>query len=78
MLGLPWGRGRTLSNATEHLRSKTIEVQLGSLPNLSRSALQRRLKATSNFRERFGNRSGDLPLRCVEESTSLLALIVVE
>ena len=40
MVCLPLRGGRTLRNATEHHRSKTIEVQLAGLPNLNRSELR--------------------------------------
>ena len=40
MVCLPLRGGRTLRNATEHHRSKTIEVQLAGLPNLNRTKLR--------------------------------------
>ncbi len=40
MLGLPLRGGWTLNNATEHHRSKTLEVQLAGLPNLHRTELR--------------------------------------
>ena len=39
MVGLPLRGGRTLSNATEHHRSKTLEEQLAGLPYLNRTEL---------------------------------------
>ena len=40
MVGLPLRGGRTLRNAGEFHRSKTIEVQLAGLPNLNRTKLR--------------------------------------
>ena len=40
MVGLPLRGGRSLKKATDHHRSKTLEVQLDSLPNLNRTKLR--------------------------------------